>query len=133
MERRRRCLTFPIGLLIFGWCLDKHEHWVTPLIGTAIFGFASMMTIGATVSYLVDSLPGRGATGVALNNLIRMILAAVSVFITTPMLKGMGVGWTFTMLALIVVASSSVLVLLKRNGDYFREHYDLQDFYAKLE
>ncbi|BAP72348.1 uncharacterized transporter YBR043C [Kluyveromyces marxianus] len=126
-------VTFPIGLLIFGWCLDKHEHWVTPLIGTAIFGFASMMTIGATVSYLVDSLPGRGATGVALNNLIRMILAAVSVFITTPMLKGMGVGWTFTMLALIVVASSSVLVLLKRNGDYFREHYDLQDFYAKLE
>lgn len=126
-------VTFPIGLLIFGWCLDKKEHWVTPLVGTAIFGFASMMTIGATVSYLVDSLPGRGATGVALNNLIRMILAATSVFITTPMLKGMGVGWTFTMLAILVVVSSGVLVILKWKGDYFRDNYDLQKLYDKLE
>ena len=126
-------VTFPIGLLIFGWCLDTHQHWVVPLVGTAIFGFASMMTIGATVSYLVDSLPGRGATGVALNNLIRMILAAVAVFVTTPMLEGMGVGWTFTMLSILVVVSSSVLVVLKWKGDHYRENYDLQNLYDLLE
>lgn len=124
--------TFPMGLLIFGWCLDKHQHWVTPLIGTAIFGFASMMTIGATVSYLVDSLPGRGATGVALNNLIRMMLAATAVFTTTPMLKGLGTGWTFTMLSILVVLSSGVLVILKWKGDYYRENFDLQKLYDRL-
>ncbi|CEP61207.1 Qdr3p LALA0_S02e09142g [Lachancea lanzarotensis] len=126
-------VSFPISLLIFGWCLDKKQHWVTPLVGTALFGFASMMTIGATVSYLVDSLPGKGATGVALNNLIRQMFAATAVFVTEPMLKGMGVGWAFTMLAFIVIAASSVLVILKIKGDYWRENFDLQELYDKLE
>lgn len=124
---------FPVSLLIFGWCLDKKCHWVTPLVGTALFGFASMMTIGATVSYLVDSLPGRGATGVALNNLVRQILAAVAVFVTEPMLKGMGTGWAFTMLAFIIIGSSSVLLVLKKYGDHWRENYDLQKLYDKVE
>lgn len=124
---------FPVSLLIFGWCLDKKCHWVTPLIGTALFGFASMMTIGATVSYLVDSLPGRGATGVALNNLIRQILAAVAVFVTEPMLKGMGTGWAFTMLAFIIIGSSTVLLVLKRYSDHWRQNYDLQKLYDQVE
>ncbi|CAI4055232.1 hypothetical protein SKDZ_02G1460 [Saccharomyces kudriavzevii ZP591] len=126
-------ISFPIALLIFGWCLDKKCHWVTPLIGTALFGYAAMMTIGATLSYLVDSLPGKGATGVALNNLIRQILAATAVFVTTPMLNGMGTGWTFTMLAFIVLGASSVLIILKKRGDYWRENYDLQRLYDKID
>lgn len=126
-------ISFPISLLIFGWCLDKKQHWVTPLVGTALFGYASMMTIGATVAYLVDSLPGRGATGVALNNLIRQAFAATAVFVTEPMLKGMGPGWAFTMLAILVTAASSVLVLLKVKGDHWRENYDLQQLYDKLD
>lgn len=124
---------YPVSLLIFGWFLDKKCHWVTPLVGTALFGFASMMTIGATVSYLVDSLPGRGATGVALNNLVRQILAAVAVFVTEPMLKGMGTGWAFTMLAFIIIGSSTVLLILKKYGDYWRENYDLQRLYDQVE
>ncbi|SCW01627.1 LAFE_0E03818g1_1 [Lachancea fermentati] len=126
-------VTFPVSLLIFGWCLDKKQHWVTPLVGTALFGYASMMTIGATVSYLVDSLPGRGATGVALNNLIRQIFASTAVFVTEPMLEGMGPGWAFTMLAFIVIAASGVLIILKKKGDYWRENYDLQKLYDLLD
>ncbi|CAR28622.1 ZYRO0F08228p [Zygosaccharomyces rouxii] len=126
-------ISFPISLVIFGWCIDKGEHWETPLVGTALFGYASMMTIGATVSYLVDSLPGRGATGVALNNLIRQLLAAVAVFVTEPLIKGMGTGWLFTMLAFIIIAAASVLVIIKKHGDYWRENYDLQKLYNYLE
>ncbi|SCV03399.1 LAMI_0H07844g1_1 [Lachancea mirantina] len=126
-------ISFPAALLIFGWCLEKDNHWETPLVGTALFGFASMMTIGATVAYLVDSLPGKGATGVALNNLIRQIFAATAVFTTEPMLEGMGTGWAFTMLAFIVIAASSVLVVLKWRGDHWRESFDLQRLYDLLE
>ncbi|QLG71844.1 hypothetical protein HG535_0C01930 [Zygotorulaspora mrakii] len=126
-------VSFPISLLIFGWCLGKHCHWVTPLIGTALFGYASMMIIGATVSYIVDSLPGRGATGVALNNLIRQTLAAVAIFVTEPMLTGMGTGWAFTMLTFIIMAASGVLIFLKKNGEYWRENYDLKALYDQVE
>lgn len=122
-------ICFPISLLIFGWCLDKKTFWVCPLVGTALFGFASMMTIGATVSYLVDSV---GSVGVAVNNLIRMILAAIACFTTDPMLKGMGVGWAFTMLAFIVLGSSSVLLILKWKSNYWRETLDLDALHRKV-
>lgn len=126
-------ITFPISLVIFGWCLDKGEHWETPLVGTALFGYANMMTIGATVSYLVDCLPGKGATGVALNNLVRQLLAAVAVFVTDPMIINMSIGWAFTMLAFIIIGSATTLIILKKYGDYWRENYDLEHLYNKLE
>ena len=126
-------ITFPISLVIFGWCLDKGEHWETPLVGTALFGWANMMTIGATVAYLVDSLPGKGATGVALNNLVRQLLAGAAVFVNDPMIINMGIGWAFTMLAFIIIGASSVLLILKKYGDYWRENYDLERLYKKLE
>lgn len=118
--------------LIFGWCLKFGEHWVTPLIGTALFGFASMLIIGATVVYLVDTLPGKGATGIALNNLVRQTLAAISVFIVEPLLHAIGPGILFTILMAIVTIMSSTLIVLKKNGPYYRENYDLSKLYEKL-
>lgn len=126
-------ICFPIALLIIGWCFDKHTFWVSPLVGTAIFGYASMMTIGPTVTYLVDSLPGRGATGVALNNLVRQILATIAVFVVEPIIKGMGTGPMFSMFAGIVTLWAVVLIVLKRRGDYWRENYDLQKLYDSLD
>ncbi|EGW30357.1 uncharacterized protein SPAPADRAFT_143386 [Spathaspora passalidarum NRRL Y-27907] len=123
---------YPMACIIFGWALDKGVFWVVPLIGTALFGFSTMLVIGATVTYLVDTLPGKGATGVALNNLIRMILAAVATFIVEPLLRALGPGVLFSILTGIIVVSSLILIYLKRRGDYFREHYDIGKYYDKL-
>lgn len=126
-------IVYPISLLIFGWCFHFHTFWVTPLIGTALFGYATMMTIGPNMTYLVDSLPGRGATGVAVNNLVRQTLATIAVFVVNPTVKALGVGPMFSMCAGIVVLWSGVLLILKRRGKYWRENYDLQALYDKLE
>lgn len=126
------CVLYPIACLIFGWTIKYGEFWVVPLIGTAICGFASMLVIGATVTYLVDTLPGKGATGVALNNLIRQILAAIATFIVEPLLRAIGPGILFSILAGILIVATLILVYLKRKGAYFREHYDLMLLYDKL-
>lgn len=123
---------FPPACLIFGWCLDYGEHWVIPLIGTALFGFASMLVIGASVTYLVDTLPGKGATGVALNNLIRMTLAAIATFIVEPLLNAIGPGILFSILMGIMSVAALVLVILKRKGAYYRENSDLSRLYEML-
>lgn len=123
---------FPPAMLIFGWCLQYGEHWVTPLIGTAFYGFACMLVIGATVTYLVDTLPGKGATGVALNNFVRMILAAIATFVVEPALKGIGPGKLFSILLAAVTASSGAVLILKWKGEYFRKNYDLSKLYDKL-
>ena len=111
-------ILYPMACLIFGWTIKYREFWVIPLIGTALFGFASMLVIGATVTYLVDSLPGKGATGVALNNLIRQILAAIATFIVEPLLRAIGAGVLFSIIAGILLVSSLVLLYLKKRGAF---------------
>ncbi|CAN3353952.1 quinidine resistance protein 3 [Diutina catenulata] len=123
---------FPPAFLIFGWCIDKHQHWVTPLIGTAIFGFASMLLMGATATYLVDTLPGKGATGIALNNLVRQVLAAVATFVVAPALQGIGPGILFSILIGIMMVWNVLLLYLKWRGDHYRDNYDVAALYAKL-
>lgn len=125
-------LLFPPACLIFGWSLDKGVHWVVPLVGTAIFGFASMLVIGATVTYLVDTLPGKGATGVAINNLIRQVLAAVGTFVVEPLLRALGPGVLFSILMGILTVSSVLLLYLKLKGDSLRAKYDIRKYYDKL-
>ena len=91
------------------------------------------MTIGPVVTYLVDSLPGRGSTGVALNNFVRMILATVAVFVTEPLIKGLSTGPMFTIFAGVVVLWAAVLVIIRKKGTYWRENYDLQKLYDSLD
>lgn len=125
------CL-YPPLCLIFGWCMDKHTFWVFPLIGTALFGLSSMLTIGIVVTYLVDILPGRGTTGIALNNLCRQLLAATGVFVTEPLIQALGVGVLFSIYTGLFLVTALLLLHLKRHGELYREKYDLTDFYAKL-
>ncbi|TID16664.1 hypothetical protein CANINC_004116 [Pichia inconspicua] len=119
----------PGSMLITGWCLDFKEHWVTPLIGTALFGFAQMIVIGVTVTYLADCLPGKGATGVALNNFIRMIMAAGVSFATEPLIEAIGVGPLFSICAGVCALLAILLVFIIKNGDRWRETYDLEELY----
>ncbi len=35
-------MCLPAGLFLYGWTTDKHVHWIVPLIGTAIIGFAML-------------------------------------------------------------------------------------------
>ncbi|KAK8439793.1 hypothetical protein ACI3LY_004673 [Candidozyma auris] len=123
---------YPAACLIFGWCLKYGEHWVTPLIGTALFGFASMLTIGVTVTYLIDVLPGKGATGVALNNLVRQILAAAATFVTVPLINALGTGVLFSIIAGVITVSGVSLLYLKHHGGQLRERYDIMDYYKRL-
>lgn len=119
----------PCSLLITGWCLEYGEQWVTPLIGTALFGFAQMIVIGVTVTYLADCLPGKGATGIALNNFIRMIMAAGVSFATEPLIKAIGTGVLFSICAGVTAGLSVLLVIIIKKGDYWRETYDLEKLY----
>lgn len=120
---------FPCALLIFGWAGDKETFWLVPLIGTFLFGIASMLIFGNVTTYLIDALPGRGSSGVALNNFFRMTLAAVATFVAQPLQSAMGFGWLYTMLAIGSVLAFSSIVAIKRWGPYWRETYDVTKFY----
>lgn len=123
---------FPPACLIFGWCLDTKQHWAVPLVGTTLFGFALMIIMGTTATYLVDSLPGKGATGNAMNNLVRQCLAAVAIFVVEPALVGIGPGILFSILAGVLLAANILLLTLKWKGDRYRDNSHLHKLYERL-
>lgn len=125
-------LLYPPACLIFGWCLEKGTFWVTPLIGSALFGFSSMLVIGITLTYIVDLLPGKGATGVAINNLVRQMFAAAATFCTKPLIDALGVGVLLSIYLGVLMLCVSVMWYLKRKGATMREQYDITNYYAYL-
>lgn len=117
-------ILYPLALIFFGWTAQHKLQWAIPLVGTFLFGIASMIIFGTTMTYLVDALPGRGSSAAAVSNLVRMILAATATFVAEPLQNALGFGWLFTMWGLLGLAMVILLVLLKRNGKAWREKTD---------
>jgi len=44
----------PVGLFWYGWTAQAGAHWILPIIGTGIFGFAFLLTILPAQIYLID-------------------------------------------------------------------------------
>lgn len=123
---------YPISCLIFGWCIHYGEHWVTPLVGTALFGGSYMLVVGVTFTYVVDVCPGKGATGVALNNLVRQVLGAIATFVTVPLVDALGTGVWFSIEAGVISLCGLMLLYLKLRGQKLRQSYNIADYYKHL-
>lgn len=121
---------YPISIIFFGWTAYYKVHWVVPLVASFLFGLSSMVVLGNSATYLVDALPGKGSSGIALNNFVRFILAAIATFVAEPMKNGMGFGWMYTMLGLIAVVSSIAVIAIKKWGLKWRGEADFEKLYS---
>ena len=46
----------PIGLFILAWTTYRKVHWIAPIIGSAVFGFATVLVFNGIFAYTVDSI-----------------------------------------------------------------------------
>lgn len=102
-------IMYPLGILMYGWTIDTGLFVVVPEIGTFFFGLGMMIAFSTTTTYLIDAVPGRSSSAVAMNNLIRNILAAVGAIIGEPMIEVLGNGVLFSILAGVGLASSAFI------------------------
>ncbi|KAJ8653106.1 hypothetical protein O0I10_011247 [Lichtheimia ornata] len=111
----------PLGLLLFGWPLVFNLSYWYPIIGFSIqnIGMVQLMTLSS--AYLVDAMPGRGATSAAAANLMRNTFAAILTLVSNPMSDTMGPGWTTVLLAALTWWSMGLLFLLKVYGPRLRQ------------
>lgn len=133
IEKARLQVAFPtitIGsmcVLVFGWFLNYGIHLAAP---TTILFFMGLTLTGAfnTVSaLLVDLYPKQAAKATAANNFARCLLGAGATALVDPMLSAMGRGWCFTFIALVMMATSPVLLYEIRNGPRWREARRLKE------
>lgn len=45
----------PAGMLIYGWSVQYHVHWIVPNIGAFIFGTGMMFSFLGVQNYMVDT------------------------------------------------------------------------------
>jgi MFS family permease len=102
-------ILYPLGILIYGWTIDKGLFVVVPEIGTFLFGLGMMIAFSTTTTYLIDAVPGRSSSAVAMNNLVRNILAAVGTIIGKPLIVALGNGVLFSILAGVGLVSSGFI------------------------
>jgi predicted MFS family arabinose efflux permease len=97
---------YPLGILMYGWTLEKGLFVIVPEIGMFFFGLGMMIVFATVTTYLVDAVPGRSSSAVAMNNLIRNILSCTGTIIGKPLIHAFGNGVLFTILCSICLGSS---------------------------
>jgi MFS family permease len=102
----------PLGLLLYGWLVEKRVHWVAPLAGAFLFGLGLMLVTSTVMPFLVDVRPGVGASVVADLNLVRNLLAAIGTVVSPIATRHIGYGWFMTILAILCSLGISFLVIV---------------------
>ncbi|PTB68476.1 MFS general substrate transporter [Trichoderma citrinoviride] len=92
-----------LSILLFGWTINYPDKVpiAIPIISTFITGWTAVSTQSIIMTYLVDVFSDRSAAASASLNLARCLFAAGGTSIVMPMVNGIGVGWAFTICAVV--------------------------------
>ena len=117
----------------YGWALQRHAPVVVPLILQFIIGFCFVAALNSLNTLLVDLFPDRPATAAAACNLVRCALGAIGAAVIDQMLTGMGWGWCFTFLGLLMGATMGFLWMENVYGMGWRERRFVRNEQRKRE
>ncbi|KAG0060676.1 hypothetical protein BGZ89_012052 [Linnemannia elongata] len=113
----------PIGLMLYGWTVQKGLPLACALVGIFLVGFGMMLVYASTTTTIVDAnSEGNMATSaVACNSFARGVLGGIAGFLALPMESAMGSGWLYTFWAIMTVVGSAGLVVLVVKAPVWRK------------
>lgn len=114
-------------VIIFGWVMDVNGPLAAQLVILFFASFTMTIAFNVTSTLLVDFYPTKPATATAANNLARCLLGAGATAAVIPMIDAMGRGWTFTLVGLLLYATSPLIWLNFKYGMKWREERRLRD------
>ncbi|KAI1177009.1 chloramphenicol resistance protein [Nemania sp. FL0916] len=127
LEKARIQLIFPLifigtGVCIgYGWALERQASVAVPLVLSFFIGLCVTWPFQIMNLLIVDSYPGAPATATAANNLVRCLSGAAATASIEPLIRAIGRGWAFTILALLFTIPSPVLWIIVKNGPKWRQ------------
>ncbi|KAG8962716.1 hypothetical protein FRC03_003870 [Tulasnella sp. 419] len=115
----------PVGLLWYGWCADKHTHWILPILGSGVFGLGMMLCFFPIQVYLVDAFK-YAASAAAATTLLRSLFGFAFPLFADQMFEELGVGPGYSLLAgLSVIIGIPFPVYIYFRGEQLRAKSDL--------
>lgn len=133
IEKARLQLAFPLltlgslSILVFGWFLNYGIHLAAPTCILFLMGLSLTGAFNTIGTLLVDLFPTQAAKATAANNFVRCLLGAGATALIDPMLSAMGRGWCFTFIALVMMATTPLLLVVIRKGPNWREERRLKE------
>ncbi|OGM44627.1 hypothetical protein ABOM_007472 [Aspergillus bombycis] len=103
-------------ILAFGWLLQFAVHLAVPVTFFFFLSLSLTSAFNCASVFLVDLHPSSPAAASAASNLVRCLLTAGGTALIDPMLHALGRGWGFTVVALVVLATTLLFILLIRMG-----------------
>ncbi|KAH7399691.1 major facilitator superfamily domain-containing protein [Pyrenochaeta sp. MPI-SDFR-AT-0127] len=127
IEKARMTIALPmavmgaLALLCYGWVLEVNGPLAAALVLQFVIGLSVTGAFQVMNVVIVDYHPQNPATATAANNLVRCWTGAVANYLIILMVDGMGRGWCFTFVGLVLFFSSSALLVLLKLGPQWRK------------
>ena len=112
-----------LSIILFGWTIRYSSRIpvAVPIISTFITGWSVVSMQSVIMTYVVDIFHDRSAAASASLNLARCLFAAGGTSFVMPMVNGTGVGWAFSICALIQTVAFVLLVIQWRCASAWRK------------
>jgi MFS family permease len=115
------------SVLVFGWTLQYKVHISVPIICTFILGWCATSIISVVNTFMVDIFNKKSASATASLNLVRCLMGAGGTAAVLPIVNAIGVGWTFTLLVGIMMASLGLVWVQMRWGMMWRKRRESKE------
>ncbi|KAF5312980.1 hypothetical protein D9619_002950 [Psilocybe cf. subviscida] len=104
----------------YGWSIQKRVNIAVPLILHFIIGSSGIAIMNGASTLMIDLVPGQSSSVTACNNFVRCTLSAVLVSVIDLIIKAIGNGWTYVILAVFELLSIPLIFLAIRIGPKYR-------------
>ncbi|KEF62862.1 uncharacterized protein A1O9_00835 [Exophiala aquamarina CBS 119918] len=105
-----------LSILAYGWVMENKIDLAGPLVALFFLGHFVTGSFSSLNTLMVDLHFQSPATATASSNLVRCLLGAGATGVATPMINAMGIGWTGTFVAAVLLSLSPFLWLVYING-----------------
>ncbi|KAG8984623.1 hypothetical protein FRB93_006403 [Tulasnella sp. JGI-2019a] len=123
----------PFFVLTYGWTTHFHVNIAVPVVMLFLSGFTLLWTNSSTLTYIVDSNPGRASTGIAMNSCFRGVTGFLVAEVSGPIRDAIGDGGLYSIWTGILFGVAALMIYTARKGASWREIEESQKLKRALE
>ncbi|KAL4899815.1 hypothetical protein BDW74DRAFT_171222 [Aspergillus multicolor] len=110
-----------LSLITYGWMVETGQSLAVALTLQALIGLGGNPLLGTIYTLLIDLYPAQAVATQGAADLVRCWLGAIAAAVIDYMLSGIGWGWSFTILGLLMMLSMPALGLVYVRGPKWRK------------
>ncbi|KAG8892191.1 hypothetical protein FRC01_014298, partial [Tulasnella sp. 417] len=126
-------VVLPLAVFAYGWTCHFHVHVAAPVVSLFIAGFCLLWAYSSTLTYIVDSNPGRASGATAMNSTFRGLAGLLIAEVSGPIQDSIGDGGLYSIWGGILYLVAGTLFLLSKKGAAWRDNEEQVRLKKQLE